>query len=445
MDDASSKAWELVKDRLAAELPSESYQSWFARTTARRDSSGDLLILVPDAHTKEWIEKEYSDRVIAAIRTLKLPYTTVRYVVTQNGIPAAASSGSPPSSGPDPMFEDSPNRLNYRYTFDDFVVGSCNQFAHAAAKAVTEQPARIYNPLFIYGGVGMGKTHLMHAIAHAVLQRYPETRVVSTTGERFMQQLVTSIRTDRMALFHQHYRSADILLVDDVHIVAGKERTQEEFFHTFNELYDQHKQIVLSSDSPPDKTPGLADRLRSRFQWGLLVDVQPPDLETKLAILDKKADQEGIRLPPEVRLFIAMKTKSNVRELEGALIRLLAFSSVTGSPITMDMAKQTLKHLGPTDGRKATLEMIIKAVAERFSLTPAQLRLKTNQKRISYPRQIGMYIAKETTMHSLPEIGRAFGGKHHTTVLHAIQKIERERQTNPDTNKLIQDIIDSLY
>lgn len=444
----TSNVWERIKVRLQQDLASESYQSWFARTSYHGESSDELVVAVPDSHTKEWIEKEFGDRVLSAARALSLPYSKIRYAVSNaqaNGNGHSDNGNAAPTQAPDQLFEEATSRLNARYTFDGFVVGSCNQFAHAAAKAVTEQPARSYNPLFIYGGVGMGKTHLVHAIGHALLSRYPETRVVSTTGERFMNQLITCIRTDRMSLFHQYYRSADVLLVDDVHMVAGKERTQEEFFHTFNELYDHQKQIVLSSDTPPSKTNGLVDRLRSRFEWGLLVDVQPPDLETKLAILDKKAEAERINLPSDVRLFIAMKTKSNVRELEGALIRLLAFSSVTSSPITIDMARQTLKHLSPSEGKRISFDMIQKVVCEKFTLTPTQLRQKSNQKQISYPRQIGMYVAKEVTAHSLPEIGRAFGGKHHTTVLHALQKIERERQTNPETNRLIQSIIDSLY
>jgi chromosomal replication initiator protein len=269
-------------------------------------------------------------------------------------------------------------------------------------------------------------------------------RIVYTTSERFMNQLIRCIRTDRMTLFHEYYRQADILLVDDIHILANKERTQEEFFHTFNELFEHQKQIVLSSDSPPKNTPGLVERLRSRFEWGLMVDVQPPDLETKMAILDRKADMEGIYLPEDVRIFIATKTRSNVRELEGALVKLIAFSSVTGTPIDINMARQALKHLSLGEERKISIEAIIRTVAERFSMQPSQIKQRSNTRRITYPRQIAMYIAKELTQASLPEIGRAFGGKHHTTVLHSTQKIEALRQKDPDLDRLIHSLIDSL-
>ena len=320
-----------------------------------------------------------------------------------------------------------------------------NQFAHAAATSVVAHPARNYNPLFIYGGVGIGKTHLMHAIGRSLHQNFGTMRIVYTTSERFMNQLIRCIRTDQMPLFHQQYRQADVLLVDDIHILAGKERTQEEFFHTFNELYEREKQIVLSSDSPPKETSGLVERLRSRFEWGLMVDMQPPDLETKMAILDRKAEMEGIDLPEDVRIFIATKTKSNVRELEGALIKLIAYSSLTGSPISINMARQVFRHLTTTSDRRITLDSILRLVAERHNLTPAQLKQKSNQQNIAYPRQIAMYLAKELTPASLPEIGRAFGGKHHTTVLHSIRKIDRKRQHDPDLNNLLHNLIDTLH
>jgi chromosomal replication initiator protein len=259
-----------------------------------------------------------------------------------------------------------------------------------------------------------------------------------------MNQLIQCIRNDRMAMFHQYYRSADVLLVDDVQVIAGKERTQEEFFHTFNELYDHQKQIVLTSDLAPKQTPGLVDRLRSRFEWGLLVDVQAPDLETKLAILDRKAETEGVHLPDDVRVLIATKVKGNVRDLEAALVKLMAFSSVTQSPINIDMARQALRPAGNTPERKTTIESVIKVVAEHYQMVPSQLKQKSNQRAIAFPRQVAMYLVKELTPASLPEIGRAFGGKHHTTVLHSVQKIERDRLLKPDLNKSIHTILDSF-
>jgi len=285
----------------------------------------------------------------------------------------------------------------------------------------------------------------MHAIGRELLDKYPAIRVVYTSSERFMNEMILCLRTNRMPSFQRHYRSADVLLVDDVQILAGKERMQEEFFHTFNELYDHQKQIVISSDSAPKSTQGLVERLRSRFEWGLMVDVQPPDLETKMAILDKKAELEGIALPEEVRIYIATKTKSNVRELEGALIKLIAYSSITGSPITLQMAQQVLKYLISGGERRITMDSILRAVAEKFNMQPQQLKLKSNSRQIAYPRQVAMYLMKDLTQASLPEIGRVFGGKHHTTVLHSVQKIERLRQTDTDLNRLIHSLIDSVH
>jgi chromosomal replication initiator protein len=345
----------------------------------------------------------------------------------------------------EPAFASAAGQLNTRFRFDNFVVGSCNQFAHAAARAVADSPSRSYNPLFIYGGTGMGKTHLMHAIGRELLDKYPSIRVVYTSSERFMNEMILCLRTNRMPSFQRHYRTADVLLVDDVQILAGKERMQEEFFHTFNELYDHQKQIVISSDSAPKSTSGLVERLRSRFEWGLMVDVQPPDLETKMAILDKKAELEGVALPEEVRIYIATKTKSNVRELEGALIKLIAYSSITGSPITLQMAQQVLKYLISGGERRITMDSILRAVAEKFNMQPQQLKQKSNTRQISYPRQVAMYLMKDLTQASLPEIGRVFGGKHHTTVLHSVQKIERLRQTDTDLNRLIHSLIDSVH
>lgn len=293
-------------------------------------------------------------------------------------------------------------------------------------------------------GVGIGKTHLMHAIGRNLLDNFAALNVVYTSSERFMNEMITSIKLDRMSLFHRHYRSADVLLVDDIHVIAGKERTQEEFFHTFNELYDHRKQIVISSDSAPSQLPGLVERLRSRFEWGLLVDVQPPDLETKMAILDKRAEAEGVTLPQDVRIFIATKTKSNVRELEGALTRLIAVSSLTGQPISMAMTQQTLKYLNAGSERRITVDSIVRAVADRFSMQPAQLKMKSNTRQIAYPRQVAMFLVKELTHASLPEIGRYFGGKHHTTVLHSIQKIEELRQRDEDLNSLIHSVMNTL-
>jgi chromosomal replication initiator protein len=439
-------AWEQVKHRLSTKLTAEAYESWFARTAFLEGQADRIRVAVPSPETKHWAEKEYSDQVLSSIRELGLPYHDVEYLIA--GATAvnhrSGTAGIMSASNLESTFGDAAAYLNDRYTFSSFVVGACNQFAHAAATAVVDRPGRTYNPLFIYGGSGMGKTHLLHAIGRELLQRSPGLRIVYGTGERFLNHVVQSIRTDRMPLFQQYYRSADALLIDDVHSVAGKERTEEEFFHTFNELYDHQKQIVLTSDCLPKNMPNLVERLRSRFEWGLLVDVQAPDLETKLAILEKKAASEGIHLPDDVRTYIAKTIKSSVRELEGALVKVIANSSVTGSPINLHIAQQSLRHLGNGIERRITIDSIIRVVADRFQLQPSQLKAKSNQHQITYPRQIAMYLCKEMTTASLPEIGRAFGGKHHTTVLHSIQKIERLRQSDPDLHRLINSLIDSL-
>jgi chromosomal replication initiator protein len=441
--------WERIKLHLAEKITPQAYQNWVLRTELESLDNGTLRVRVPDQVTKDFLEQEYGSDVHGSIRELSLPVQTVVYVATGSQ-PSTLDRSSfdrtaTETSSGEPIFANVSGQLNPKFKFDNFVVGSCNQFAHAAARAVASHPSRSYNPLFIYGGTGMGKTHLMHAIGRALLDEYPGMRIVYTSSDRFMNEMVACLRANRMPLFHRHYRSADVLLVDDVHILGGKERMQEEFFHTFKELFDHQKQIVISSDSTPKTIPGLVDRLRSRFEWGLMVDVQPPDLETKMAILDKKAELDGVLLPEDVRIYIATKTKSNVRELEGALIKLIAYSSVTGSPITLGMAQQVLKYLIPGGERRVTMDAILRAVAEEFQLQPAQLKVKSNARQIAYPRQIAMYLIKELTKSSLPEIGRMFGGKHHTTVLHSVQKIDKLRQKDPSLNTLIHRVSDSIH
>lgn len=430
--------WEQIKNRISGTLSVEAYQNWLSKAVFLRASGDRLHVGVPDRETKDWIEQEYATHIAAAMRDLKLHITQVVYEIQSAGAKTENADKG------EIVFQPSVS-LNPKFTFESFVVGSCNQFAHAAAHAVATNPARSYNPLFIYGGVGMGKTHLMHAIGRSLVDHYASMKIVYTSSERFMNEMITCIRSDRMQSFHRHYRSADVLLIDDIQILEGKDGTQEEFFHTFNELFEHQKQIVISSDSPPKSLSGLVERLRSRFEWGLMVDVLPPDLETKMAILDKKAEIEGMTLPEEVRIFIATKTKSNVRELEGALVKLIAYSSVTGTPITLAMAQQLLKHLTPSPEKRISIELIVKNVADRFSLQPSQLKQKTNEHRIVYPRQIAMYLAKELTPASLPEIGRWFGSKHHTTVLHSIQKIDKLRQRDQDLNNFLHRLADSIH
>ena len=432
--------WDSIKQKLEGLLSTESFQNWFSRTRFHSLDGSLLRVTVPDAQTKRWLESEYAEQVTAAARNLGLPARTVEYELTAAGV--AASAAAPDEAS----FNDHETQVAHfsaKFTFDNYVVGASNQFAHAAAKSVATSPARSYNPLFIYGGTGMGKTHLMQAIGRS-LASDSKMRVVYTTSERFTNEVVTGIRFDRMPQLRQRYRSADVLLIDDIQMLGNKERTQEEFFYTFNELHDNQKQIVISSDSPPKEIPGLIDRVRSRCEWGLIADIQPPDLETKMAILDKKAEASGVVLPEDVRIFIATRSKGNVRELEGALVKLLAVNSLTVAPINMAMAQQTLKNLLHQSDRRLTIDGIQKAVADKFGLKQSTLKEKSNTKAIVYPRQISMFLAKELTTASYPEIGRAFGNKHHTTVLHSVEKIRRERAVDPELNRVLHSLTDSL-
>ena len=440
----STNAWDQIKALLAEQLAPQEFENWIAPTIQLTLNDGVMRVQVPDPVTKDFFEQEFAGHVDVLIHNLHLPVQQVVYV-PRAAAPAHTSMPAPSGYSAEPIFASITGQLNPKFRFENFVVGSCNQFAHAAAQAVAKSPSRTYNPLFIYGGVGMGKTHLMHAIGGALLEQFPNIRVVYTSSERFMNEMVSCIKANRKEAFRRHYRSADVLLIDDIQILAGREGTQEEFFHTFNELYESQKQIIISSDSPPKSMPGLVERLRSRFEWGLMVDVQPPDLETKMAILDKIAEQNQVHLPEDVRIYIATKTKSNVRELEGALVKLIAYSSMSHSPITLQMAQQNLKHLTGSTERRVTQDSILRAVADRFGLPPSQLKQKSNARQIAYPRQIAMYLIKDLTQASLPEIGRMFAGKHHTTVLHSVQKIEKLRAQDPELNSLLHSLIDSIH
>jgi chromosomal replication initiator protein len=432
--------WDQIREYLRTKTSAENFENWLGGTSFAGIGGETLFVSVPDRGTRSWLEREYGGLVKSGIEVLGLPINQVAYEPapvrnTQEQAITVVENGDS---------ENGVGSLNPKFTFDSFVVGACNQFAHAAARSVATNPSRSYNPLFLYGGTGMGKTHLMHAIGRELMDKHNSMRIIYTSSERFMNEMIACIRTDRMQHFHHRYREADVLLIDDIHVLGTKERTQEEFFHTFNELHDHQKQIVISSDSPPKDIPGLVERLRSRFEWGLLADIQPPDLETKMAILDKKAEAENVKLPDEVRSFMASKTKSNVRELEGALVKLIAYSSLTGSAINLQMAQQVLKHLVHVQDRRVSMDSIQKAVAERFQIKQSQLKEKSNTKKVVYPRQVAMYLVKELTDASLPEIGRAFGGKHHTTVIHSINKIDKKRHDDPELNRLLHSLMDSL-
>jgi chromosomal replication initiator protein len=430
--------WDLIKEQLSRKLSAESYQNWILRVRFAGIEDKVLTVVAPDEGTVMFLEDEYQTLVNGIAKSLAIGLERVAFVVDES------RPGSPVGRGASSYEMEVPTApLNPKFTFDSFVVGACNQFAHAAAQAVAIDPSRRYNPLYLYGGVGMGKTHLMHAIGRALIAR-GKMKIIYTTSERFTNEVVSGIKMGRMPQLRERYRSADVLLIDDIQSLGSRDRTQEEFFHTFNELHDAQKQIVISSDCQPKEITGLVDRLRSRFEWGLMADIQAPDLETRMAILQKKAEIDGIQLPPEVCAFIAEKTKSNVRELEGALTKLIAYSMLTQTAITPVMAKQVLKHLVEKQERRITIDSIMKAVSEKYGIKPAQLREKSNRKEIVLPRQVAMYVAKEITQASLPEIGRAFGGKHHTTVIHSIGKIHQERQRDVDLNKLIHSVIDSF-
>ena len=440
MSGDSRNPWDLIKERLEKKLSAESFENWIVRTRLESWEGKTIRIAVPDEPTALYLADEYQGQIQSIAASLGLGIEKAEFVaphakMRQPGLPGYREDGSNDL--------ESPIALNPRFTFDTFVVGSCNQFAHAAARSVAANPSRHYNPLFIYGGTGMGKTHLMHAIGRSLVGQ-GRTRVIYTTSERFTNEVVSAIKHERMPQFRARYRTADVLLIDDIHSLGTRERTQEEFFHTFNELHDAQKQIVISSDCPPKDITGLVDRLRSRFEWGLMADIQPPDLETKIAILQKKAEGEGFNLPLDVCAYIAQKAKSNVRELEGALVKLTAYSSLTHTPITVAMTQQLLKDMLQRQDRRITIDAIQRAVAERYGIKPMQLKEKSNRKEIVVPRQVAMFLVKELTQASLPEIGRAFGGKHHTTVLHSISKITQQRAGDPDLNKLLHSVIDSF-
>jgi len=437
-------AWQEVLNYLRTKVNPQSYQTWLKPTRFVSAETDTLVVRVPNSEFEEWIQDHFSGSIQEALDQLRLGFQKVRYVFEPPvGKKGSGNGEAKPLQGK-LDFESIEHQLNSRYTFDTFVVGSCNQFAHAAARAVAETPAKAYNPLFLYGGVGLGKTHLMQAVGHMIKKHQSEMRLAYVSSEAFTNEVINSLRFDRMVSFREKYRHVDILLMDDIQFIAGKERTQEEFFHTFNTLYEAQKQVVISSDQPPKDIPGLEERLRSRFAWGLTADLQPPDIETKRAILAKKSEAQGVQLPEAVEEFIATRIKSSIRDLEGALTRLTAYSSLTGAEISLPMAQQVLKNLVDLEQRHVSIENIQRLVCQEFNLTLPQLKAKDNSHAISYPRQVAMYLAKELTSASLPQIGREFGGKHHTTVLHSIQKIERLKKTDRDLNRLLNRLSDTL-
>ncbi len=467
--------WAGVRDSLRAKLSHETFDTWFSLIEFHGIDHANkrLSLMAPNEIVRNWVTTSFSSLLQQTLIELSLPGYSIGWITEPKAPgPVAQSTHETKNSGPtsDPSQKSGSAQnpagpvtsedmksfigdarsadakpldpsLNSKYSYEGFVVGSCNQFAHAASLAVAEAPGKTYNPLYIYGGVGLGKTHLMHACGHAIKQRNPHLRLCYLSSEKFMNELINAIRYDKTPAFRERYRSVDVLLIDDVQFMAGKERTQEEFFHTFNSLYDQQKQIVISSDCPPREIPTLEERLHSRFEWGLIADIEPPDLETKVAILKRKAETMGILIPDEVALFIAGRVKHNVRELEGSLIRLVAISSLRGEKISRVLAQDAMRNIaGEEESDAITIQKIQKAVAANFKISVAELISKSNAQQISGPRQMAMYLCKQLTKHSYPAIGRAFGGKHHTTVMHSYAKIESLRRRDSEMQKLINDL-----
>jgi chromosomal replication initiator protein len=472
--------WDSVLRSIKTKLQEESFETWFHPIQFEGiDRSRRLIHLqAPNQVVRDWVRVNYANLIDQSFGEVSLDGYSVDWrlpeealktqAVGQAAIPPAAArvagqnseetitqfveAADAPITSPKPESQSATTKhfafdpaLNSKYTFDSFVVGSCNQFAHAASLAVAEAPGKTYNPLYLYGGVGLGKTHLMHACGHAIKQRNPHLRLCYLSSERFMNELINSIRYDKTQGFREKYRSVDVLLIDDIQFMAGKERTQEEFFHTFNTLYELQKQIVITSDCPPREIPTLEERLHSRFEWGLIADIEPPDLETKVAILKRKAETMGVSIPDDVALLIASRVKNNVRELEGSLIRLVAISSLRGIPISKDIVQDAIRNIaGEEDSGVITIQQIQKVIATNYKLTVDQLVSKNNSRQFAFPRQIAMYLCKKLTKHSYPEIGRAFGGKHHTTVMHSCEKIQLLSAADSSFRALLLDLSEAI-
>lgn len=456
--------WTSVLKAVKTRLNKDVYDTWFKPIRfVGVDDEHELLTLRAGPVTKDWISMYYTELLEQTLADLEMSNYRIDWEIDADApaelqfdeekeselvfSPLQSSQNVRPSAAAANYIDIEPvaDNLNPKYTFEKFVVGSCNQFAHAAAKATAETPGTTYNPLFIYGGVGLGKTHLMHAIGHSIKTRSPHMRVAYITSERFMNELINAIRFNRTPAFRDKYRSIDVLLMDDVQFMAGKERTQEEFFHTFNTLHNGQKQIIVTSDCPPREIPTLEERLHSRFEWGLIADLEPPDLETKVAILKRKADMDGIELEDEVAIYIAGKVKSNVRELEGSLVRLIAIASMKGVPISKLLAQEAMKNILDAERPAGlTMDRIARAVATHYNLSVDEMKSKNNSRAIAMPRQVAMYLCKRLTRHSFPEIGRELGGKHHTTVMHSVDKIAALDKEDRNFHSELKELIDSL-
>ena len=473
----NKSVWNNILQTVEKRLNRQIFDAWFRPIQFDGfDESGKVLRLRASQVNKDWVNTYYSDVINQTLSELNLDSYRLDWEIEETKLPEENFSEDDETdfffekqkvstnqnnfnflenSRPDALVKNNStnfvdiepieNSLNPKYTFQTFVVGSCNQFAHAASLAVAEAPGKTYNPMYIYGGVGLGKTHLMHAAGHAIKERNRHLRVAYISAEKFMNELINAIRYDKTQTFREKYRSIDVLLMDDVQFMAGKERTQEEFFHTFNALHNDQKQIVITSDCPPREIPTLEERLHSRFEWGLIADIEPPDLETKVAILKRKADLDGVALPDDVAFFIAGKVKHNIRELEGSLVRLVAIASLRGLPISKMLAQDAIRNIVDNDQPEGiTMDKICKAVSLQYKLSVEELKSKNNARQIAVPRQVAMYLCKRLTKHSFPEIGRDFGGKHHTTVIHSVAKIDALISEDRNFHRVVSDLIDNL-
>ncbi|WP_411344549.1 chromosomal replication initiator protein DnaA [Paenibacillus sp. WLX1005] len=446
MDSHTSELWQQILSIIQTKLSKPSFDTWFKATKALTFTENSIVISAPTTFAVEWLESRYTKLVSSTVFEFLGRQVDVKFVI-EEAVPEEALIPQQAPVQPAVVQAEEPlaNMLNPKYTFDTFVIGAGNRFAHAASLAVAEAPAKAYNPLFLYGGVGLGKTHLMHAIGHYILQHNPNSKVVYISSEKFTNEFINSIRDNRGESFRNKYRNIDILLIDDIQFLAGKESTQEEFFHTFNALHEESKQIIISSDRPPKEIPTLEERLRSRFEWGLITDIQPPDLETRIAILRKKARAENLDIPNEAMMYIANQIDTNIRELEGALIRVVAYSSLTNQDVTSHLAAEALKDIIPSSRPKIiTIQDIQQRVGEYYNLKLEDFKARKRTKAVAFPRQIAMYLSRELTDYSLPKIGEAFGGRDHTTVIHAHEKITQSLKSDQELFKVVNNLMDKI-
>ncbi|NLC51109.1 MAG: chromosomal replication initiator protein DnaA [Firmicutes bacterium] len=454
MHDKLSQLWTETMAEIEKKLSKPSYETWLKMAKPVALKNNQLIIEVPNYFTRDWIEKRYKLMLAEILAQNSQKKLEIKFITPQlSTLKDSCDYDNDSKNNLENLIKTGLNGkknavgtwLNPKYTFDTFVVGNSNRLAHAASLAVAEAPSKAYNPLFIYGGVGLGKTHLMHAIGHFILEHNLNSRVVYLSSEKFTNEFINAIRDNKTLQFRNKYRNVDVLLIDDIQFLAGKEQTQEEFFHTFNALHENSKQIIISSDRPPKEIPTLEDRLRSRFEWGLITDIHPPDLETRIAILYKKAKQEGIKDPDDVITYIANKVTTNIRELEGSFIRVIAYSSLAERSINLELAKEALQNVLVEPQQKIiSIKDIINKTAAFFDLTPEDLKGKKRTKSIAHTRQIAMYLCRELTDFSLPKIGEEFGGRDHTTVMHAHKKINKEIQHNKETQEIVDKISESL-